>query len=65
MPTETAVRFAIEVQHPLRGWIRLGGRYSSKAVARTWYPFIKGAWHGLPVRTVKVANRGKREAPCR
>lgn len=46
--------FAIEVFHPFNGWTRLGGRYETKAIARTWYRFISGAWHGLPLRTVKV-----------
>lgn len=49
--TETTV-FAVEVKHPLKGWIRLQSRYRTKALAREWYSFIKAVWHGLPLRTV-------------
>lgn len=52
--------FAIEVQHPINGWTRLAGRYKSKAAARSWYPFIKGAWHQLPLRTVSIDPASKR-----
>ena len=46
--------YAIEVDHPLRGWTRLEGRYRTKVIARGWYKFIRGVWHGLPLRTVEV-----------
>lgn len=46
--------YAIEVLHPAKGWTRLAARYRTKAVARTWYRFIKRAWHGLPLRTVEI-----------
>lgn len=56
--------FAVEVDHPIRGWIRLDSRYRSRAAAREWYRFIKAAWHGLPLRTVPVSvmDKSKEEA---
>jgi hypothetical protein len=48
--------YAVEVEHPLKGWVRLQTRYSTKTAARSWYKFIRAAWHGLPLRTVKVAR---------
>ena len=54
MTGDQPTMYAIEVLHPVKGWTRLGGRYRTKAIARTWYPFIKGAWHRLPLRTVKI-----------
>lgn len=54
--------YAIEVLHPLKGWTRLGGRYKTKAVARTWHRFIKGAWHQLPLRTVEIEDTHRKES---
>lgn len=52
--TRVATIFAVEVLHPLNGWTRLEGRYRTKACARSWYSFIKKAWHGCRVRTVEI-----------
>ncbi len=47
-------QYAIEVEHPIKGWVRLQSRYATKKSARGWYTFVKAAWHGLPLRTVEV-----------
>ena len=46
--------YAIEVDHPLKGWTRLQARYANKKLARGWMSFVKKAWRGLPLRIVKV-----------
>ena len=46
--------YAIEVKHPLKDWTRLQARYRDKKTARGWFKFIRAAWHGLPLRIVKV-----------
>lgn len=56
--------FAIEVLHPLNGWTRLQGRYSTKARAREWYRFIRGAWLGCRLRTVEIKVSGCLEFPA-
>lgn len=46
--------YVIEVDHPLKGWTRLATRYRTKKCATGWFKFVRAAWHGLPVRAVKV-----------
>jgi len=46
--------FAIEVDHPLQGWTRLQGRYSTRQNAKGWLSFVRAAWHRLPLRIVRV-----------
>ena len=46
--------YAIEVDHPTKGWTRLQSRYATKKCARIWLSFVRAAWHGLPVRIVKA-----------
>lgn len=48
------ILYAIEVQHPIKGWVRMRTRYSSKDCAKGWRSFVKKAWGGLPTRVVKV-----------
>jgi hypothetical protein len=46
--------FAVEFKHPVKGWIRLVSRYSSRNMARGWLKFIKAALGGSPLRIVEV-----------
>lgn len=50
--------YAIEIDHPLKGWTRLAGRWSTYKNARSWLPFVRAAWHGMEgrVRKVEVAT---------
>jgi hypothetical protein len=45
--------FAIEVNHPFKGWLRLKGRYSTKECAKGWLPFVRSAWNGCHLRIVE------------
>lgn len=49
--------YAIEVDHPTKGWTRLQARYANKKMARGWLSFVRAAWHGLPLRIVKVEKK--------
>lgn len=55
--SDNAPLYAIEVQHPLRGPILVGPWYVDKAVCKSWVPFTKAAYHGLPTRTRKFSRR--------
>ncbi len=56
--------YAIEVDHPIRGWVRMQGKDRSKEAAKSWRPFVRAAWHGLPTRVVKVEVPINPESPC-
>lgn len=38
------------VNHPLKGWVRVGNAYSSRKTAQGWLGFVRVAWRGLPCR---------------
>lgn len=46
--------WAMEVEKPLSGWTRLVARYRTKRCAQSWITFVRAAWHGLPIRLIKV-----------
>ena len=35
------------IEHPYRGWIRVGPSYGKRATAKGWLPFVRRSWHGL------------------
>lgn len=35
------------ILHPVSGWTRVGNAYSSMPTAKSWLPFVRGAWRGL------------------
>lgn len=49
------------IKHPETGqWTRVGPVYQSRAVAQSWIPFAKAAWHGTQAKTHRVRlTRGK------
>lgn len=51
--------FAIQIDHPQRGWIRVGPIYTIRATAISWLPFVRAAWH-CTVRVRHVASRWPR-----
>jgi hypothetical protein len=55
--SKQAIVYAIEVNHPLRGWVRMQQRYREKATAKSWLRFVKKAWHGLPVRITEEVTK--------
>jgi hypothetical protein len=52
----SAFYFQYEVDRGDGKWLRLWRRYADRATARSWQCFIKAAWHGAPVRIVKVKD---------
>ena len=42
--------FFIMVNHPLKGWTRVGKAYAKKEVAQSWVPFVRGAWRCCRVK---------------
>jgi hypothetical protein len=36
--------YALEIEHPLRGWIRVGHLYRDVTTARSWLPLVRGHW---------------------
>ena len=42
--------FFTMINHPIRGWIRVGQPYPSRQAAREWMPFVRGAWRGLQTK---------------
>jgi hypothetical protein len=48
--------YAIEIEHPVRGWVRMQNRFRTKKCARGWVGFVRKAWHGLPGRIVEVEH---------
>lgn len=54
---ETPIVWRIQVRHPLTWeWITVKGRYVERSTARSWLKFVKAAWHGSKVRTVKESK---------
>lgn len=52
------------VNHPLKGWVRVGNAYSSRKTAQGWLGFVRVAWRGLPCRVwMRVATWAKVERP--
>ena len=49
--------YAIEVEHPIHGWTRLKARYGSRRQARSWFKFVRAAWHGAALRVVEVKTQ--------
>ena len=45
------------VLHPTTGWTRAGKAYGSCEAARSWVPFLRGAWRGLPVKISQCTLR--------
>ena len=39
--------FFLMVEHPFKGWMRVGNSYSTRANAVGWRPFVRGAWRGF------------------
>lgn len=54
------MNYAIEIEHPVKGWTRLRARYLSRKGAQSWVSFVKAAWGGLPHRIVPVIKRPRR-----
>ncbi len=42
--------FFLMVNHPVRGWVRVGNSYSTRESAASWRGFVRKAWHGCPVQ---------------
>lgn len=42
----TRTVFFTMVHHPVDGTIRVGNAYGSRSAARSWLPFVRGAWRG-------------------
>jgi hypothetical protein len=40
------------VNHPVKGWIRVGNSYANRKDARCWVSFVRGVWHGLMTKVV-------------
>lgn len=60
MTTRPPVRvWFIMVNHPEHGWMRVGKRYLKQDVAKSWVPFVKKAWRGLPTRFRSFTARYK------
>jgi len=62
-PSSTANRgkraklYALIVDHPFRGEVRVGPLYPNKQAAQGWRSFVRAAWNGLPVSVEHVASR--------
>ena len=35
------------IDHPYRGWIRVGAAYGKRETAKGWLPFVRRSWRGL------------------
>ncbi len=59
MNTESTTRkfFFVMVEHPMKGWIRVGNAYSSRATAIGWGPIVRGAWCGCRVKVSQFTAR--------
>jgi hypothetical protein len=51
--TDTVTYYQFEVDHPIKGWLRVGLRYTNKDAAKGWRSLVKAAWRGLPTRLAK------------
>jgi hypothetical protein len=49
--------FFTMVNHPAKGWMRVGKAYGSRDAAREWLPFVRGAWRGMRVKVVQCTLR--------
>lgn len=38
-------------------WSRVGRWHAKKESAKSWVPFVKAAWHGMPTRVVRCPVR--------
>lgn len=38
------------VLHPFNGWIRVGKPYATRAIAKSWIPFVRKAWRGCKAK---------------
>jgi hypothetical protein len=61
MATVKKICWFTMVNHPERGWIRVGNAYVSHNEARAWFGVVSGAWKGLRVKasrcTVTLVDR--------
>lgn len=46
--------FHIEVDTPVRGWVRVGGPYRTRETANSWRKFVKAFWYATRSRVVVV-----------
>ena len=44
--------YFVMVNHPLKGWMRCGKAYATKADAKEWVPFVRASWSGFRTKAV-------------
>jgi len=54
--TKRRVYFTM-VDHPVKGWIRVGPAYPTRDVAASWLPFVSGAWKVCGARVAQFTAR--------
>lgn len=51
--------FFTMVDHPAKGWTRVGNAYPSSKSATEWLPFVSGSWRGLRTKISQCTVRFK------
>jgi len=54
MKTAPVTVYVIMVNHPFKGWTRVGRIYRDKEACKSWVPFVKSAWIGCMTRSRAV-----------
>ncbi|SED38037.1 hypothetical protein SAMN05216178_7012 [Pseudomonas saponiphila] len=49
--------FFTMVQHPIKGWMRVGKPYPSRAAAKEWLPVVRGSWRGFRAKVAQCTVR--------
>jgi len=57
MQTEKRTVFFTMVDHPVKGWARVGNAYATRKDAAGWLPFVRGSWRGLRAKVSQCTLR--------
>lgn len=62
--TEKRTVFFTMVQHPVKGWTRVGNAYATRKNAVSWLPFVRGSWRGCRAKVSQCTLRLKGGVLC-
>lgn len=39
--------FFLMIDHPIKGWTRVGNAHATRETAASWRPFVRASWRGI------------------